>query len=65
MQDLYLAWLLETSSKLHLWPIYNRSCPSNMQYISLHRLQYPPILHLVIDRLSSLRFRQGEATCLA
>ena len=65
MQDLYLAWPLDASSKLHLRPISDHSGPSDMQYIALHRLQYPPILHLVIDRLSSLRFRQGEATCLA
>jgi hypothetical protein len=36
-----------------------------MQYIALHWLKYRPILHLVTDRLSLLRFRQGEATCLA
>ena len=65
MQDLYLARLLETSSKLHLWLIYNRSCQSDMQYIALQRLHYRPILHPATDRLSILRFRQGEATCLA
>ena len=65
MMALYLAHVLDTSSKLHLWPISGGSYSFNMQYIALQRLHYRPILHPATDRLSILRFRQGEATCLA
>ena len=65
MLDLYLALLLDTSSKLHLLSTSDRLVPSIMQYIALQRLHYRPILHPATDRQSILRFRQGEATCLA
>ena len=65
MTVLYLAHVLDTSSQLHFLSISDRSMPSIVQYIALQRLRYRPILQPATDRLSILRFRQGEATCLA
>ena len=65
MMALYLAHVLDTSSKMHFLPISDGLMLSIMQYIALQRLHYRPILHPATDRLSILRFRQGEATCLA
>jgi hypothetical protein len=65
MMVLYLAYVRDTSSKLQFLSIYDRSVLSIMQYIALQSFHYRPILHSATERLSILRFRQGEATCLA